>query len=30
MSDALKKSADTYEKVDLHGVRLLQQAGGGR
>jgi hypothetical protein len=29
-SDALKKTAETYEKVDLHGVKLMEQAGGGR
>jgi hypothetical protein len=29
-SGALQKTADTYEKVDLHGVQLMTQAGGGR
>ena len=29
-SGALQKTADSYEKVDLHGVQLMQKAGGGR
>lgn len=29
-ADALRKTAESYEKADLHGVRLVERAGGGR
>jgi hypothetical protein len=29
-ADALRKTADSYEKVDQYGLKLIQGAGGGR
>ncbi|MET9226711.1 hypothetical protein [Lentzea sp. NPDC003310] len=29
-AEALRQTADSYEKVDLHGIQLLQRAEGGR
>jgi hypothetical protein len=29
-ADALRKTADSYEKVDQYGLKLVQGAGGGR